>query len=94
MARRFMVRAREVEMTHSREIRKVDGPMAGGNEAARSAELAPVTLKRPIEAEGRRLPAGSRGTVVAAYRDGTGFEVEFFEPFHAVVTLEADDLAA
>jgi len=81
-------------MTRSREIGKANGPTARASEAARFAELAPVTLKRPIEAEGRRLPAGGRGTVVAAYRDGIGFEVEFFEPFHAVVTLEADDLAA
>jgi len=29
---------------------------------------------------------------VAAYRDGLGYEVEFDRPFHAVVTLNADDL--
>jgi len=33
------------------------------------------------------------GTVVAAYSDGMGYEVEFENPFHAVVTLEACDLA-
>jgi len=42
----------------------------------------------------RTLPAGTKGTVVAAYSDGVGYEVEVFEPFHAVVTLEAGDLTA
>jgi len=80
-------------MTHSREIRKAGASAARVSDAAPFAELAPVTLKRPVEVGEQRLPAGSRGTVVAAYRDGNGFEVEFFEPFHAVVTVEADDLA-
>ena len=34
------------------------------------------------------------GTVVAAYADGFGYEVEFERPFHAVVTLEVGDLIA
>lgn len=59
----------------------------------RFAELSVVSLRREVEAEGRSLPAGTKGTVVAAYGDGVGYEVEFFAPFHAVVTLEADDLA-
>lgn len=81
-------------MTHSREIRKSGGSTAGASDAARFAELSLVTLKRAVDLEGGRLPVGSRGTVVAGYRDGVGLEVEFFEPFHAVVTLEVDDLAA
>ena len=60
----------------------------------RFAELSVVTLKNPVEVKGRSLPAGTPGTVVAAYADGVGYEVEFFAPFHAVVTLEADDLSA
>ena len=58
------------------------------------AELSVVSLRREVDVEGRLLPAGSRGTVVATYSDGAGYEVEFFAPFHAVVTLEADDLTA
>lgn len=61
---------------------------------ARFRELSLVTLKNPVVTDGRRLPAGARGTIVAAYSDGIGYEVEFFEPFHAVVTLEANDLSA
>jgi hypothetical protein len=58
------------------------------------AELSIVALKNQVDVKGQSLPAGTRGTVVAAYRDGIGYEVEFFEPFHAVVTLEANDLSA
>ena len=57
------------------------------------AELSVVSLRREVDVEGRSLPAGTKGTVVAAYGDGVGYEVEFSAPFHAVVTLEADDLA-
>lgn len=78
------------------------GPVGNGNSslrgrtetAGRFAELSVVTLKHPVEVKGRLLPAGTPGTVVAAYADGGGYEVEFFEPFHAVATLEADDLSA
>ncbi len=58
------------------------------------AELSTVALTRPIDIGGRRLPLGARGTVVAAYADTLGYEVEFDHPFHAVVTLEAGDLTA
>ena len=81
-------------MTHSREIKKSGGSIGGASDAARFAELSRVKFKRPFDLEGGRLPVGSRGTVVAAYRNGVGLEMEFFEPFHAVVTLEVDDLAA
>ena len=66
-----------------------------GTERARHfAELSVVALKNPVDVRGRSLPAGTRGTIVAAYSDGIGYEVEFFEPFHVVVTLEANDLSA
>ncbi len=58
------------------------------------AELSVVALMHPISIEDKSLPAGSLGTVVAAYDDGVGYEVEFETPFHAVVTLEARDLMA
>jgi len=67
------------------------GPLVPGR---RFAELSVVALTHAVEAGGQWLPSGSRGTVVAAYADGVGYEVEFEQPFHAVVTLSAGDLAA
>jgi hypothetical protein len=61
-------------------------------EPSRFAELSLVSTRHAVDVDGRTLPAGANGTVVAAYADGIGYEVEFFEPFHAVVTLEAGDL--
>lgn len=58
------------------------------------SELSVVSLRHSVGVDGRTLPAGTKGTVVAAYRDGVGSEVEVFEPFHAVMTLEATDLMA
>jgi len=58
------------------------------------SELSVVALTHPIEIDDKSLPAGSLGTVVAAYDDGLGYEVEFENPFHAVITLEARDLIA
>lgn len=42
--------------------------------------------------DGRTLPAGSRGAIVLVYENGAAYEVEFSNPFRAVVTLEADKL--
>lgn len=82
-------------MGRSSEITGGSGARAEGRETARRfAEHSVVRLKRPVDVKGRSLPSGTNGTVVAAWRDGNGYEVEFFEPFHAVVTLEADDLSA
>jgi len=61
-------------------------------QTARFAELSVVFMRHPVDVGGRLLPTGAKGTVVAAYADGLGYEVEVFEPFHAVVTLEASDL--
>lgn len=58
------------------------------------AELSLVTLVHAVDVDGHTLAKGSRGTVVAAYHDGVGYEVEFEAPFHAVLTLEAGDLTA
>ena len=57
------------------------------------SELSVVALTHAVENEGRWLPVGAKGTVVAVYADGVGYEVEFEEPFPAVVTLEAGDLS-
>ncbi len=71
------------------------GPLRAGKSARGGfAELSVVALTHAVDVAGRSLPAGARGTVVAAYSDGIGYEVEFERPFHAVVTLEAGDLAA
>jgi hypothetical protein len=42
------------------------------------AELSVVSLRREVDVGGRLLPAASKGTVVAAYSDGAGYDVEFF----------------
>jgi hypothetical protein len=69
-------------------------PPSGEAQARRRfREHSVVTLRRPVAADGRSLPAGTRATVVAAYADGVGYEIDVFAPFPAVVTVEADDLA-
>jgi hypothetical protein len=86
---------REVIMVHRSHIADDSGPSHDRTYPARDfAELSVVTLKKSIDVKGRSLPAGTKGTIVAAYSDGIGYEVEFFEPFHAVVTLEGNDLSA
>jgi hypothetical protein len=55
-------------------------------------ELSVVALRHAVQVEARSLPQGAQGTVVAAYADGQGYEVEFNQPFHVVVTLGANDL--
>ena len=57
-------------------------------------ELSIVSLVRDVSTDDGVLPVGTSGTVVAAYRAGNGFEVEFDKPFHAVVTLNGADLTA
>ena len=56
------------------------------------AELSVISIRHPVIVDGRTLPTGTKGTVVVAYADGIGYEIEVFEPCHAVVTLEAGDL--
>ena len=67
---------------------------ARGERQRQFADLSTVALVRAVDVGGRALPAGARGTVVGAYADGLGYEVEFDVPFHAVVTVQAGDLAA
>ena len=81
-------------MGHEVRTAKQNPPSADTAEKRRFAELSLVSLSRAMDIEGRMLPVGTRGTVVAAYEDGIGYEVEIFAPFHAVVTLEAGDLIA
>ncbi len=58
------------------------------------AELSVVRLSKSVETEDGTVPAGSSGTVVHAYDDGQAFVIEFYQPFHAVATVEADAIAA
>lgn len=56
-------------------------------EHAMAALTTPVTLR-----DGCILPAGTRGAIVFVYAGGAAYEVEFDEPFRAVVTIEASSL--
>jgi hypothetical protein len=55
----------------------------------RHPELSVVSLARAIASEGGLLPTGAGGTVVHVYPHERAYEVEFFEPFHTVATVEA-----
>ena len=59
--------------------------------AARSATVV-VALTHARECKGKVLPEGAKGAVVFEYRDGAGYEVEFDEPFHCILTVERDDI--
>lgn len=55
-------------------------------------ELDRVRLLGETLAEGFLLPEGAKGTVVLKHGKGEAFEVEFTEPFHAVVGVPAASL--
>lgn len=56
-------------------------------------ELSRVSLLKDIEIEGiGRIPAGSRGTIVAVYDRGSAYCVEFTKPFQTEVDLARGDL--
>ena len=57
------------------------------------AEHSIVSLNTEITTDGKILPKGTRGTVVAVYKDGAAYEVEFFDPFHSVLTVMPEALA-
>jgi hypothetical protein len=57
-------------------------------------DFAEVMLKRDVDIHGVHMPSGARGVVMGVYADGLAYEVEFEEPRHAVLTLEAQDLIA
>jgi hypothetical protein len=66
--------------------------LTGAAEKGRIAELSIVVLTRSRACSSGVIPEGSRGTVVHAYGDGMGYEVEFDEPTHCVVTVERDGI--
>jgi len=53
-----------------------------------------ITPGKPVDTKLGTAPAGSSGTVVHAYNDGQACIIEFYEPFHALATVEADASAA
>lgn len=59
----------------------------------RHPELSLVALARPVEVDGRVVPAGATGTVVHVYPAERAYEVEFQLPFHAVATVTAAAIA-
>jgi hypothetical protein len=75
------------------DTRVIDRSSPDASRRAGFSEHAVVALRRDLLVDGRLLTAGTPATVVAAYRDGDGYEIEIFEPFHVVVTVEADHLA-
>jgi hypothetical protein len=69
--------------------------IAGGPATAGSvAELSVVTLAKAVETKQGIVPAGASGTVVHVHGDGLAYIIEFYAPFYAVATVEADAVAA
>jgi hypothetical protein len=57
------------------------------------AEHSLACLSNPVDLEdGRRLPAGARGTIVFVHGDDEAYMVEFTSPFHVITTVLASDL--
>jgi hypothetical protein len=58
-------------------------------------ELSVVVLLKEVETDdGIAVPAGSRGTIVDVYGDGTSYEVEFAKPVVGNATVRAQALRA
>lgn len=58
-------------------------------------ELDEVTLSRDVvDMDGRRVPAGSVGTVVGVWGEMAAFEVEFTRPFQALATVRREAIVS
>lgn len=57
-------------------------------------ELDIVRLLAEVTLDEGRLPIGTLGTAVYRHQNGEAFEVEFLTPFHALLTLRANEVAA
>ena len=58
-------------------------------------ELDDVRLTEDVEVSPvGTLPMGTRGTIVAVHGYAEAYDVEFAEPFHALLLLEADKVEA
>ena len=55
----------------------------------RHPELSVVSLACAVASDGGLRPPRAIGTVVHVYPQERAHEVEFFEPFHTVATVEA-----
>jgi hypothetical protein len=66
--------------SHRRQVKRKVGPQ----------HLSAVILGPPPRPYLDTNAAGSSGTVVHAYGGGQAYIIEFYEPFHAVATVEAD----
>ena len=56
-------------------------------------ELDCVRLLKAVEdMDGKRIEAGTKGTIVAIWADGEAYEVEFVRPIQALATVMAEDL--
>jgi hypothetical protein len=73
--------------------RRMKGDPVSTESRYRHPELSLVSLVHPIDAEGMTLPGGARGIVVHVFPDEKAYIVEFEEPVHAVVTVEAGSIA-
>ena len=62
------------------------------SDAERYNEHSIVVLKRPLTTEDGVLPAGTRGVVHDANRDGSAYLVEFDDPFLCVIEVRGKDL--
>lgn len=58
----------------------------------RHPELSVISLVRSVASDDGVLPVGATGTVVHVYPGERAYEVEFFQPFHTVATVEASAL--
>jgi hypothetical protein len=57
-------------------------------------ELDLVKLAVPVRSDaGQDVPAGAVGTVVGIWAGGSGFEVEFSEPFEALATVRSREIS-
>jgi len=55
-------------------------------------ELSSVVAVREIHEGDKIAPRGSKGAIVFVHEGGTGYEVEFVEPVHVVISASRDEL--
>lgn len=65
-----------------------------GHSASSIQELDVVRLLAEVTLDKGRLPVGTLGAAAFRHQNGEAFEVEFVTPFHTVLTLRANEIAA
>lgn len=55
-------------------------------------ELSSVVTVHEIREGSKVVPKGSKGAIVFVHEGGAGYEVEFTEPVHLVISASRDDL--